>query len=116
MHFIAAILAIALGVINLIFEKGNLRHRIFGWCWMVLMTIVTVPSFWIREINDGDLSWIHILSLWTIFSMAVALISIRKGHVEIHARFMIGTMIGAIIAGIFAMLPGRFISVVLGYA
>ena len=114
-HFILAVLAIALGLVNLASEKGTRRHRFIGWCWLVVMTYVTVSSFWIRELNDGDFSWIHILTVWTIFCMVVTVVSIRRGRVRTHAAFMTGTMIGALIAGGFAMMPGRFISELFGY-
>ena len=114
-HFIAAVLAVILGLINLISKKGTLQHRILGWSWLLLMTSVTVPSFWIRELNDGNFSWIHLLTVWTLISMGIALFSIKNGNVRIHASFMIGTMVGAIIAGGFAMMPGRFISSMIGY-
>ena len=114
-HFIAAVLAIILGLINLVSEKGTFQHRMIGWFWLIIMSFVTVPSFWIREINDGDFSWIHLLTIWTIISMGIAIISIKKGHVRMHASFMAGTMLGAVIAGGFAMMPGRFISLMIGY-
>ena len=80
------------------------------------MTFVTVSSFWIRELNDGDFSWIHLLTIWTMISMAAAILAIRRGRVRTHALFMAGTMIGALVAGGLAMMPGRFISEILGYA
>ena len=114
-HFILAVLAIGLGMVNLASAKGTPMHRFIGWCWMVVMTYVTVSSFWIRELNDGEFSWIHLLTIWTMISMAAAIVSIRRGRVRTHAAFMTGTMIGALIAGGFAMLPGRFISHLFGY-
>ena len=114
-HFIAAVLAIMLGMINLVSEKGTPQHRMVGWFWLIIMIFVTIPSFWIREINEGDFSWIHLLTIWTIISMGIAIISIKKGNVRTHAGFMVGTMVGAVIAGGFAMMPGRFISLMIGY-
>ena len=114
-HFLAAVLAIVLGLINLVSEKGTFQHRIIGWFWLIIMIFVTIPSFWIREINEGDFSWIHLLTIWTIISMGIAIISIKKGNVRTHAGFMVGTMVGAVIAGGFAMMPGRFISLMIGY-
>ena len=108
-HFIAAVLAIMLGLINLVSEKGTPQHRMVGWFWLIIMSFVIVSSFWIREINDGDFSWIHLLTIWTIISMGIAIISIKKGYVRTHAGFMAGTMLGAVIAGIFAIMPGRLI-------
>ena len=76
---------------------------------------VTVSSFWIRELNEGSFSWIHGLTLWTLFAMTAAILSIRKGWVRSHAIWMIGTMIGVAVAGAFALAPGRFIAHQLGY-
>ena len=115
LHLIMAILAAVLGVANLALAKGTLRHRVFGWTWMTAMLFVTLSSFGIRELRDGEFSWLHGLTVWTLFCMAVAIVSIRTGRVRTHAAFMIGTMSGLIIAGTFAFLPGRFIGHLLGY-
>ena len=48
LHFIAAVFAIMLGLINIVSEKGTARHRIVGWSWLLIMSSVTVPSLWIR--------------------------------------------------------------------
>ena len=115
LHLTAAVLAIVLGVSNLALAKGTPRHRVFGWIWIASMLYVTLSSFEIRELRDGDLSWLHGLSVWTLFCMFVAIVAIRRGKIRLHASFMIGTMTGAIVAGAFAMLPGRFIAQTLGY-
>tara|TARA_R110000787_G_scaffold137458_27_gene250896 strand:+ start:6247 stop:6606 length:360 start_codon:yes stop_codon:yes gene_type:complete len=116
LHLVTAVLAVSLGAINLAADKGTTRHRIIGWCWISLMTVTALSSFRIQEINPGSFSWIHGLSLLTLASMACALIAIRRGNVRLHAIFMINTFAGAFIAGIFALLPGRFISEMIGYS
>ena len=115
LHLIAAVLAASLGVANLALAKGTLRHRVFGWTWIAVMLFLTLSSFGIRELRDGEFGWLHGLTLWTMFCMLVAIVSIRRSHVRTHAAFMIGTMSGLLIAGSFAMLPGRFIGHLLGY-
>ena len=115
LHLSAALLALGLGAANLMLAKGTLRHRTVGWTWMTLMLCVTLSSFRVRELNPGGFSWIHGLSVWTLFSMAIALYAIRTGRVRLHAGFMMGTMTGAGLAGGFALVPGRFIARVLGY-
>ena len=115
LHLLAALLALALGAANLLLAKGTPRHKAFGWVWIIAMLGVTLPSFSIREANAGEFSWLHGLTVWTLLCMLTAIISIRKGKVRTHAGFMTGTMIGAIIAGAFALAPGRFISDILGY-
>ena len=115
LHLVTAVLAAALGVANLALAKGTLRHRVFGWTWIAAMLFLTLSSFEIRELRDGAFSWLHGLTVWTLFCMVVAIVSIRTGRVRTHAAFMIGTMSGLLIAGAFAFLPGRFIGHLLGY-
>ena len=116
LHFLAALAVLVLGGINLAATKGTPRHKAMGWMWVICMLFVTIPTYWIRASHPGELSWIHILSLVTLATMAWALIATRRGNVRIHARAMTGSMIGAVIAGAFALAPGRFISTLLGYA
>ena len=53
-HLIAASVTIVLGTLNLVLVKGTFRHKLTGWLWIVCMLGVTLPSFGIRELNDGD--------------------------------------------------------------
>ena len=114
-NMITAVISVTRGTVNLPAARGTRRQRIIGWCWITLMTTTALSSFRIQEINPGSFSWIHGHSLLTLASMACALIAIRRGNVRLHAIFMINTFAGAFIAGIFALLPGRFISELLGY-
>ena len=115
LHLVTALLALGLGTANLVLAKGTRRHRVVGAAWIAAMLCVTLSSFWIRELNSGALSWIHGLTVWTLFSMCIAVWAIRTGRVAVHAGFMVGTMVGAFVAGAFALAPGRFIGGVLGY-
>ena len=115
LHLVMAVLALGLGAANLALAKGTPRHRVFGWVWIASMLCVTLSSFGIRELNPGAFSWIHGLTVWTLISMCVAIVAIRAGRIRLHARFMVGTMIGAVVAGGFALAPGRFIGRLLGY-
>ena len=115
LHLVAAILALGLGAANLALAKGTLSHRIVGWVWIATMLCVTLSSFGIRELNQGAFSWIHLLTVWTLVSMFLAIYLVRRGRIRGHAGFMIGTMTGAVAAGLFALAPGRFIATVVGY-
>ena len=114
-HMVAALFAVMLGTINLVAKKGTAQHKFLGKIWGFLMLGVIMSSFWIRELNHGSFSWIHGLSAWTLFSITVAFVAIWKKKIRLHQFFMVGTMIGTITAGVFAALPGRFISTLLGY-
>ena len=115
LHLVTALTALGLGTANLTLAKGTPRHRIVGWTWIAAMLCVTLSSFGIRELNPGAFSWIHGLTVWTLASMFVAIVAVRRGRVRLHAGFMVGTMIGAFVAGGFALAPGRFIGRLLGY-
>ena len=73
------------------------------------MLIVAITSFWIRDINDGGMSAIHLLSFWTLVALAIALWAIRTGRRNTHRGFMIGTYLGLVGAGVGTLLPGRVI-------
>ncbi|PHQ70634.1 MAG: hypothetical protein COB93_05005 [Sneathiella sp.] len=116
-HLVAALAALCLGVFQLLRDpKGDVWHKRRGWVWVGLMLVVALPSFWMRSLNDGNFSWIHGLSVWVLFCLVMAIWSIRQGNVRRHAAFMAGTLIGVGLAGLFAILPGRFISEILGYS
>lgn len=114
-HLVAALTAATLGLWNLAAVKGTSRHRVVGRCWIAAMLAVTLPSFWIRELDPGNFSWIHGLTVFTLASLVLALWGIRTGRVRLHAHAMIGTMVGLVIAGGFALMPGRTISRMIGY-
>ena len=109
-HLILALIALIIGSINLISKKGTKRHKLIGWFWIIFMTYVSISSFWIKELNDGAYSWIHLLSIVTLLSLIFSIIAIKFGFIKIHSFFMIGTYIGLFIAGIFTLMPGRYIA------
>ncbi len=116
-HLVAALVALGLGATVLLLPKGTGLHRALGRCWAALMLVVAVGSFWITGIaGKGNWSVIHLLSAWTVLSLAVAIWAIRTGRRRLHARFMVGVFVGVIGAGLGALLPGRLISMILGYA
>jgi uncharacterized membrane protein len=116
LHLIAALLALTAGIVQLVRTKGTVSHRWLGRFWVTLMLAVAISSFWIQELRHGRYSWIHLLSLWTLFSVTVGFLAIRRGNVRLHGRFMIGTFVGGLlVAGAFAVFgEGRIIGRLLG--
>jgi len=110
LHLAAAVAALALGVAVLVRRKGTRSHKALGRTWASLMALVAVSSFSIFELRKGaGPSWIHLLSAWTLISLACALYFIRRGNVRAHRNFMIGTFLGLAAAGLFALAPGRLL-------
>ena len=88
-HAIAAMLAVILGAIQLMREKGTAGHKALGWAWMLLMLYVSVSSFFISEIQLwGAFSPIHLLSIWTIISIVGAIYFARVGDIARHKLTM----------------------------
>jgi uncharacterized membrane protein len=107
-HLAAAILSLIVGALVLARTKGTRSHKMFGRLWVGLMLAVALSSFWILEIRDGaGFSVIHLLSAWTLASLALAVYFIRRGNVRAHQGFMIGTFLGLAGAGLGALAPGR---------
>ena len=115
LHALAAIVAILLGAIQLLSRKGTLIHKALGWVWVLLMLVVSVSSLFIHEINMwGKYSPIHILSLWTIFCLLLAIYFVRIGNIKRHKQTMtILYLLALILTGLFTLLPGRAMHVVI---
>ncbi|SDX54787.1 Uncharacterized membrane protein [Arthrobacter sp. yr096] len=103
LHAIAAGYALIFGAVNLLRRnKGNAAHKILGRIWAVAMYIVVLTSFGIRTI-DGGFNWLHALSVLTFCTLTMGLVTVRRGNIRAHQRFMTGSYFG---------LVGAFIGVV----
>ena len=109
LHAAAAMSAFALGLVQFAAPKETLPHRTIGWVWVALMAAVAVSSFWIHSIRLlGPWSPIHVISLYTLGALPLAVWAARRHRVVTHRRAMIMLFSGAlVIAGLFTLLPGR---------
>ena len=111
LHLGAALLALAIGALNLARVKGTRMHRALGWIWVALMATAAISSFWIFGLRNGaGPSLIHLLSAWTLVALACAIFFIRRGNVRAHRAFMVGTFLGLLGAGLGALAPGRLLA------
>jgi uncharacterized membrane protein len=108
LHVAAALTALLLGTIQLIGVKGTAAHRVIGWTWVIAMATVAISSFFIRVLNPGSLSLIHLISGWTLIALPMGIWRVRTGNIRAHGRTMAALFVGGlIIAGGFTFLPGR---------
>jgi uncharacterized membrane protein len=108
LHLAGVAVAILIGAVLLVGVKGTLVHRTLGWSWVLAMMTAAVSSLFIREINHGHLSFIHVLSGWTILALPMGVAFARRHRVKAHARMMTGLFTGGLVlAGLFAFIPGR---------
>jgi uncharacterized membrane protein len=105
-HVISALAAVVIGGVMLTLKKGTPIHRLFGRLWVVLMLTAALVSFGIK--SSGHLSWIHLLSVWMLFVLGVALYAvIARRNIKAHKMWMTGGYIGLLVAGALALMPER---------
>src|SRR5215470_10142168 len=84
-HAFAAMGAFALGLVQLAAPKGTLPHRTIGWIWVTLMAVIALTSFFIHEIKlIGPFSPIHLLSIFTLTMLPLAVLHARRDAVKKH--------------------------------
>src|SRR5580700_5025592 len=110
-HLATVIPAFATGTWLIFFStKGARWHRVLGAVYLTLMTVTAIAAFFIRSINPGHLSLIHLFIPLTLFGVFGALWNIRRGNIKGHRNAMLGLYFGGIlIAGGFTLLPGRLL-------
>jgi uncharacterized membrane protein len=114
LHAFAALAAFVLGLIQLAAPKGTLPHRALGWVWVTLMVAVGISAFFIHEIRLwGPWSPIHLLAIFTLVMLPIAVVHARRHAVERHRWAMVSIFAGAlVVAGLFTLLPGRIMHAV----
>jgi len=111
LHTLAAASSVLLLVPITLMQKGTAVHLRIGWAWVLCMLVVCVSSFGI--VRSGGYSWIHILSVVSLVSLAIGILQRRRGNINSHKAFMIGAASGLLGAGAFTILPGRIMHAVL---
>ena len=106
-HAALAGTALVVGGTVLARRKGTPSHRVLGWTWVLLMASVASSSFAIRF---NGFSWIHGLSVYTLFALVFGVANARRRNIRAHRITMISIFVGAlVITGLFTLLPQRLI-------
>ena len=108
LHLATVLPALPLGLWILLRPKGEASHKLLGRIWGILMMITAMDSLLIRDLTGG-LEPIHIFSVVTLVSIPLGVWRIRQGNVSGHRSSMLGPYIGLVIAGLFALAPGRML-------
>ena len=114
LHAFGAMAAFLLGIVQLSAPKGTIPHRAIGWVWVVLMVAVSVSAFFIHSIRLwGPWSPIHLLAIFTLIMLPIAVLHARRHAVAKHRLAMISIFVGAlVVAGLFTFVPGRIMHAV----
>ena len=107
-HLFVALVALVLGAIQFALPKGTRLHRVGGCLWLLLMFIVAVSSFFLRNIRPGHFSLIHGLSVLTLIAVPWIIYTAKTGRISEHRKTVTGLYVGGlVVAGVLALLPGR---------
>jgi uncharacterized membrane protein len=108
-HAYAAFAAIGLGAVQFALPKGTSAHRTLGRSFVALMLAVAGSSMFIHTIRTfGPFSAIHLLSIFTLGVVPLAVLAARRGRIGDHARAMrLIYGLALILTGFFTLWPGR---------
>ena len=114
LHLATVFPAFLLGTYLLIRRKGTAGHRLLGKIFMGLMLFTaTVTLFMQAQVGPTILNhfgFIHVFSELVFYSVPQAYLAIRRKDLRVHRSKMIGLYVGGlVIAGGFALMPGRLI-------
>ena len=117
LHLVFALGALLLGPLVLWSRKGTPRHRAGGYVWVVLMLGAAITAIFIRDPrlpNIGGFTLIHLFVPLTFVGVAQGVWHAVHHRIEAHRKSMRGVYIGGcLVAGAFALLPGRFLGTLL---
>lgn len=114
LHLGTVLPAFAIGTYLLLNRKGTPRHKTLGRIYIPLMITTAIATLLMpAEVGPrilGHFGFIHAFSVLTLYSAPAAYIYARRGNVNAHRGNMIGLYVGGIlIAGSFALMPGRML-------
>jgi uncharacterized membrane protein len=112
-HLLTALGALLLGAVILWRRQGTPAHRWLGWAWVALMGGTVLTSAFIRDYhlpNIAGITPIHAFTIFVAWQLPLGVWQIRQGRVQAHRKTMRGLYQGGcLIAGLFTLLPGRFL-------
>ena len=108
LHLYAAVGAVVLGAALMRVRKGRTFHRVAGWTWVSLVSLVAGSSIFITQLNRGHWSLLHLFTGWTLLMLPLAVIAAKRRNMQRHRQTMMGLFCGGfVINGFIAMIPGR---------
>ena len=107
MHLATVVPCFVIGAWLLARRKGTTIHKRLGWVYAVLILVTAVVSLFMPAVVGprvlNHFGFIHLFSVLVLTCIPLAIRGIRR-------RDMIGVYVGGIlIAGTFALMPGRLL-------
>ena len=113
-HLATVVPAFFIGTFLLLNRKGTPLHKSLGRLYLTLMFVTgLITLFMPARVGQqvvGHFGFIHSFSVLTLCTVPAAYLAARAGNVRAHRNNMIGLYFGGIlIAGSFALAPGRLL-------
>ncbi len=86
LHLGTIALALGLTPVLLLRRRGDDLHRMLGWTWASAMFVTAALTFFVRVINPGHLTLIHLPSLLTIVAVPRLVLQARAHRIAQHRR------------------------------
>lgn len=115
-HLFTVLPAFFVGTYLMVRRKGDTAHRALGKVYMLSMFATAILSLFIQaQVGPtllGHFGFIHLLSLYVLYSVPSAYKAARTGDVITHRNAMIGLYVGGLlVAGGLAMIgEGRLLN------
>lgn len=107
-HLFTALAALVFGTLVWIRPKGTPSHKVSGRVFVILMVVTAISAIFIRQINRGQFSFIHLFVPLTFYACVECIWAIRNGKIKKHMKSVKGLYFGALlIPGALTFLPGR---------
>jgi uncharacterized membrane protein len=113
-HLMCALAALAIGAWQLVRSaNGDGGHRLIGWSWVLCMGAAVISSAFIRDYrmpNIAGFTPIHLFTLYVAWHLPRGVYFAKTGQIAAHRATMRGLYFGGcVVAGLFTLLPGRFL-------
>lgn len=114
LHLGTILPALLIGTVLLLRRKGTGPHRALGKVYLLLMLFTSLVTLGIpAQVGPqwlGHFGFLHLLSLLTLATVPMAWFAARRHQWRPHAAAMISLYIGGLlVAGGFALMPGRLL-------
>ncbi len=99
MHLATVFAAFVIGTYLLLNRKGMPRHKLLGRIYLPMMLVTGIATLLMPAVVEpqflGHFGFIHLFSLFILYSVAAAYIYARRGNIAAHKGPMLGLYIGA---------------------
>ena len=112
LHLGSLVPAFVIGSYLLLNRKGTPAHKFLGKIYMGLMLFTAFITLFMEALVGpkflNHFGFLHLLSLFVLYTVPTAYRAIRVGNIKLHKRKMVGLYLGALlVAGAFTLSPGR---------